>query len=82
MLTAIRCHKAGISPSFWRARATASDVPRPTAPTNAAAAADLAPRCAASDAPARPPTEAAKPMEEPVAMLETLAVERWGLPCA
>ena len=35
-LTAMRCHSAGISPSFWRARATASDAPRPTAPTSAA----------------------------------------------
>ena len=78
----MRCHSAGISPSFWRARATASDVPRPTAPTNAAATAGLAPRCAASDAPARPPTEAAKPMEEPVAMLETLAAEGRGPVCA
>ena len=64
VLTAMRCHSAGISPSFWRARATASDVPSPMAPTSGAATAALPPRCAASDAPARPPIDAANPIEE------------------
>lgn len=73
VLTAMRWHSAGISPSFCRARATASDAPRPTAPTNAAPATDLNPRCAASDAPARPPIDAAKPIEDLVATLVTLA---------
>ena len=68
VLTAMRCHSAGISPSFCRARATASDVPSPMAPTTAAAAAALPPRCAASDAPARPPIDAANPTEELEAM--------------
>src|SRR6478609_9115802 len=68
LLTAMRCHNAGISPSFWRALATASDMPRATAPTSAAPAAARIPRCAAKDAPARPPTEAANPMEELLAM--------------
>src|SRR6478752_5096050 len=76
LLTAMRCHNAGISPSFWRALATASDMPRATAPTSAAPAAARIPRCAARDAPARPPTEAAKPMEELLAMRVNLAVER------
>jgi hypothetical protein len=74
VLTAMRCHSAGISPSFWRARATASDAPKPTAPTNPALAADLTPRCAASDAPAKPPIAAAKPTEELVATQVTLAL--------
>ena len=78
VLTAMRCHSAGISPSFWRALATASDAPRATAPTSAAPAAARTPRCAASDAPASPPIEAAKPMEELVAMRANLAVERNG----
>ena len=72
VLTAMRCHSAGISPSCCRARATASDVPRPTAPTSAAPAADLTPWCAASDAPASPPIDAATPTEEVVATLMSL----------
>ena len=73
-LTAIRCHSAGISPCFCRALATASDVARAAAPIIAAPAAALAPCRAASDAPARPPMEAAKAMEERVATLATLVV--------
>jgi len=72
-LTAIRCHSAGISPSRWRARAAASDAPRPTAPMNAARAAVLTPRCAATDAPAIPPIEAAKAADDVADTLATLA---------
>ena len=54
-LIAIRCHSAGISPGRCRARATASEAPRPTAPATAPAAAALAPLWPASDAPAKPP---------------------------
>ena len=75
VLTAMRCHSAGISPSFWRALATASEAPRATAPTSAAPAAARTPRCATSEAPARPPIEAANPMEELVAMPMNLEVK-------
>src|SRR6266545_2997318 len=43
-LVAMRCHSAGISPGRCRARATASEAPRPTAPATAPTAAAFAPR--------------------------------------
>ena len=55
VLAAMRCQSGGISPSFWRDLATASDAPSPVAPSIVAAATDVRPRCAVSDAPARPP---------------------------
>ena len=43
-VVAMRCHNAGISPGRWRARATASETPNPTAPATAPIIAGLAPR--------------------------------------